>query len=86
MTDIVDRLRALNADFLHEEAAAEIERLRAALLKAEMEAEIADIEDVGRIVAVGRREGLKRIVEMFDRRYPYDDIEAEARALLEGER
>lgn len=31
MTDIVDRLRALNADFLHEEAADEIERLRAAL-------------------------------------------------------
>ena len=28
MTDIVDRLRALNADFLHEEAAAEIEWLR----------------------------------------------------------
>ena len=31
MTDIVERLRALNADFLHEEAADEIERLRAAL-------------------------------------------------------
>lgn len=28
MIDIVDRLRALNADFLHEEAAAEIEWLR----------------------------------------------------------
>ena len=28
MTDIVERLRALNADFLHEEAAAEIEWLR----------------------------------------------------------
>jgi cell division protein FtsB len=33
MTDIVDRLRSLNADFLHEEAADEIERLRAALEK-----------------------------------------------------
>lgn len=33
MTDIVERLRALNADFLHEEAADEIERLRAALEK-----------------------------------------------------
>jgi len=31
MTDIVDRLRSLNADFLHEEAADEIERLREAL-------------------------------------------------------
>ena len=31
MTDIVERLRSLNADFLHEEAADEIERLRAAL-------------------------------------------------------
>lgn len=31
MTDIVDRLRAPNADFLHEEAADEIERLREAL-------------------------------------------------------
>ena len=31
MTDIVDRLRTLNADFLHEEAADEIERLREAL-------------------------------------------------------
>ena len=31
MTDIVDRLRALNADFLYEEAADEIEQLRAAL-------------------------------------------------------
>jgi SMC interacting uncharacterized protein involved in chromosome segregation len=29
MTDIVDRLRTLNADFLHEEAADDIERLRA---------------------------------------------------------
>ncbi len=29
MTDIVDRLRLTNADFLHEEAADEIERLRA---------------------------------------------------------
>ncbi len=28
MTDIVDRLRLTNADFLHEEAADEIERLR----------------------------------------------------------
>ena len=33
MTDIVERLRSLNADFLHEEAAAEIERLREALLR-----------------------------------------------------
>lgn len=31
MTDIVERLRSLNADFLHEEAASEIERLRKAL-------------------------------------------------------
>jgi hypothetical protein len=31
MTDIVDRLRLTNADFLHEEAADEIERLRNAL-------------------------------------------------------
>jgi len=31
MTDIVDRLRLTNADFLHEEAADEIERLREAL-------------------------------------------------------
>jgi len=31
MTDIVDRLRSLNADFLHEEAADEIDRLREAL-------------------------------------------------------
>jgi len=29
VTDIVDRLRLINADFLHEEAADEIERLRA---------------------------------------------------------
>lgn len=29
MTDIVERLRLTNADFLHEEAAGEIERLRA---------------------------------------------------------
>ena len=29
MTDITDRLRLTNADFLHEEAAEEIERLRA---------------------------------------------------------
>ena len=29
--DIVERLRSLNADFLHEEAADEIERLREAL-------------------------------------------------------
>lgn len=32
MTDIVERLRALNADFLHEEAADEIERLRAEIV------------------------------------------------------
>jgi len=31
MTDIADRLRLTNADFLHEEAADEIERLRNAL-------------------------------------------------------
>jgi hypothetical protein len=31
MSDIVDRLRTLNADFLHEEAADEIERLRGLL-------------------------------------------------------
>jgi hypothetical protein len=31
VTDIVDRLRLTNADFLHEEAADEIERLRNAL-------------------------------------------------------
>ena len=35
VSDIVDRLRALDADFLHEEAAEEIERLRAALKQAE---------------------------------------------------
>lgn len=34
MTDIVERLRSLNADFLHEEAADEIERLRAAVAAA----------------------------------------------------
>lgn len=34
MTDIVERLRTLNADFLHEEAADEIERLRSALREA----------------------------------------------------
>jgi len=33
MTDIVDRLRLTNADFLHEEAAEEIERLRDALTR-----------------------------------------------------
>jgi len=33
MTDITDRLRLTNADFLHEEAADEIERLRKALRK-----------------------------------------------------
>jgi hypothetical protein len=31
VTDIVERLRSLNADFLHEEAADEIERLRGLL-------------------------------------------------------
>lgn len=107
MTDIVERLRALNADFLHEEAAVEIERLRdieaaydlnqansyraimmweeahskrasgihevelltwlldeveklrAALLKAEMRAEIAGLENIMRAVARGRREGIE---------------------------
>ena len=58
MTDIVERLRSLNADFLHEEAADEIERLRADLLKVEMRAEIAGLEGVMRGIAVGRREGI----------------------------
>ena len=43
-------------------AADEVERLRAALLKAEMKAEIADIEDVGRLVALGRREGIEAAI------------------------
>ena len=59
MTDIVERLRALNADFLHEEAADEIERLRADLLKAEMQTEMAGLENIMRAVARGRREGIE---------------------------
>ena len=63
MTDIVDRLRerrwAPDADHILDEAADEIVMLRADLLKAEMKAEISDIEDVSRLVAIGRREGIE---------------------------
>ena len=48
------------------DAAAEIERLRAEiamlradLLKTEMKAELDDLENVGRLVAIGRREGIE---------------------------
>lgn len=93
MTDIVERLRSLNADFLHEEAADEIERLRAALLKVEMEKEITDIEEVGRLFALGKREGIeaalaaaRSVVSPCDdmqRHVAADEIVADIRALLE---
>ena len=68
MTDIVERLRSLNADFLHEEAADEIERLRAALLKAEMEVEIASVEIIGRAVDIGHRRGIRAALKVCDER------------------
>lgn len=68
MTDIVERLRALNADFLHEEAADEIKRLRADLLQAEMQAEMAGLENVMRAVAMGRREGIEAALKVCDER------------------
>jgi len=67
VTDIVERLRSLNADFLHEEAADEIERLRADLLRAEMRAEIAGLENITRAVARGRREGIEALAAKFER-------------------
>ena len=42
MTDIVKRLRSLNADFLYEEAADEIEQLRETLLKLRASLLVAD--------------------------------------------
>ena len=66
MTDIVERLRerrwAPDADHILDEAADEIERLRVDLLKAEMKAELDDLEDVGRLVAIGRREGIEAAI------------------------
>lgn len=66
MTDIVERLYEMADDITYELAAQEITRLRAEiamlradLLKAEMKAEITDIEEVGRLVAIGRREGIE---------------------------
>ncbi len=44
MTDIVERLRTLNADFLHEEAADEIERLRGERDTARAQAANADAQ------------------------------------------
>lgn len=92
MTDIVERLRE-GEDGLEYAAADEIERLRAALLKAEMQAEIADIEEVGRLVAIGRREGIeaalaaaRSVVSPCDdmqRHVAADEIVAAIRALLE---
>lgn len=64
MTDIVERLqeRKKNGDGwtrpVAADALAEIERLRADLLKAEMRAEVAGLEGVMRGIAVGRREGI----------------------------
>lgn len=65
MTDIVERLRAegamsghYDAPAIQREAADEITRLRADLLKAEMQAEIAGLEGVMRGIAIGRREGI----------------------------
>lgn len=57
MTDIVERLRSLNADFLHEEAADEIERLRA---------DLAGLENTMRAVARGRREGIEAALAAAD--------------------
>ena len=66
MTDIVERLYGLADDITPELAAQEITRLRAEiavlradLLKAEMKGEPDDIEEVGRLVAIGRREGIE---------------------------
>lgn len=65
MTDIVDRLAMLAVfnppsaiSTAMEEAADEITRLRADLLKAEMGAEMAGLEGVMRGIAIGRREGI----------------------------
>lgn len=75
MTDIVERLRELpDCHNLHgrvfravREAADEIERLRADLLKAEMRAEIAGLENIMRAVARGRREGIEALAAQFER-------------------
>jgi hypothetical protein len=71
MTDIVERLRerllAPDADHILDEAADEIERLRADLLKAEMNAEINDLAEVGRLVAIGRREGIEAAAKVAER-------------------
>lgn len=89
MTDIVERLRSENTltgyydpPQLQEEAASEIERLRADLLKAEMRAEIAGLENIMRAVARGRREGIEAALEIV-KQWPPHMVVPNLRALLE---
>ena len=51
--DEIERLRA------------EIAMLRADLLKTEMKAELDDLENVGRLVAIGRREGIEAALPLL---------------------
>ena len=75
MTDIVERLRSLNADFLHEEAADEIERLWAAL---------RHMSDIARErEAAARREGIEAAAAIAANwNIPSVDKPAAIRALL----
>ena len=89
MTDIVERLYEMADDITYELAAQEITRLRAEiamlradLLKAEMKAELDDLEDVGRLVAIGRREGIEAALKIVQQ-WPPHMVVANLRALLE---
>ena len=75
MTDIVELLREFSGPRYPDdicgkacmgEAADEITRLRADLLKAEMRAEIAGLENILRAVAKGRREGIEAALVAVD--------------------
>ena len=74
MTDIVKRLRrryfspvAVFRNPDGPEAADEIERLRADLLKAEIQTEIEGLENILRAVARGRREGIEACLVVLER-------------------
>lgn len=76
MTDIVDRLRTLNADFLHEEAADEIDRLREQVILLETTgAEAAD--EIERL-----REALRNITQVPRSDAAYGVIQCIASAAL----
>lgn len=96
MTDIVERLRrryfspvAVFRNPDGPEAADEIERLRADLLKAEMQAEIAGLENIMRAVARGRREGIEALAAKFECMTDHATaalVRSVGAALLENER